>query len=55
MFHSIVFLDVYPSGIEWTVPKILKNLTQNEYDKLINDDLNSRRFLFDLINGIGKI
>lgn len=53
MVHSLTFLDVAPNGIEWTIPKILKNFTQTQYNNYVDKDIDSRMSLFGIINGLG--
>jgi pimeloyl-ACP methyl ester carboxylesterase len=53
MVKSLVFLDVYPNGIEFKVPFILNNWTHNQLEEYKLNELNRRNQLFNLINGIG--
>ena len=51
--HSLVFLDVYPSGYEFQSQATLKNWTQAQLDQYKRQELASRSGLFRIINSIG--
>jgi pimeloyl-ACP methyl ester carboxylesterase len=53
MVYSITFLDVSPPRVEWLTPKVLKNWTQEEYDKNVSNDMSGRYTIFGIINGLG--
>ena len=53
MVKSLTFLDVFPDGIEFTSAKILKKLTESEYEAFKKSELNSRRSIMNIVNAIG--
>ena len=53
MVSSITFVDVSPALVEWTTQKLLKNLTNDQYDQEVSSDLANRYGLFGIINGLG--
>jgi pimeloyl-ACP methyl ester carboxylesterase len=53
MVHSLVMLDVASDRVEWTIPSILNNFTDAQYNAYMNADLQSRYVLYSLINGLG--
>ena len=50
---DLTFLDTAPNNIEFEIPRILKNWTQNQYDEYKSRQLSSRFQLFRIINGLG--
>ena len=49
---SLTLIDAYPTGIEWTVPFVLKNWSNAQLIDYITRDLDSRFNLIYLINGL---
>jgi pimeloyl-ACP methyl ester carboxylesterase len=50
---ALTFLDSTPNGIEFDIPRILKNWSQSQYDEYKSSEIGSRFRLFSLINGLG--
>ncbi len=51
--HGLVVLDSALAGVEWRIPAMLGNWTQEEYDEYVEQDLDSRIAIFRIINGLG--
>lgn len=53
MVSSIVFLDVYPNGVEFKVEAALNNWTQSQLNDYKNKEFAQRESLLNLINSLG--